>query len=73
MEETKPYIPSFIRRLMVNASEQERLEATERLRRYLLAMYAIFLEMEAKKNGWDSMDWLDDDTLIVGLSEPHEI
>jgi hypothetical protein len=44
-----PYIPSLVRRLMPNASEQELIEATENLRRFVCVAEKIYLEM--KRNG----------------------
>lgn len=42
-EETKePYNSSIVRRVMPSASETELLEATENLRRYVVAMWELY-------------------------------
>ena len=40
-----PYVASCVRRLMPNASEQELIEATERLCRFVRLAYDIYREM----------------------------
>lgn len=44
----QPYIPPFVRRLMKDASEEELLEATGRLSRYLNTLYEMFAEQQER-------------------------
>jgi len=48
MKNEEPYVPPFVRRVMKDATEDEILEATARLRRYLKAMYAIYQKKEGE-------------------------
>jgi hypothetical protein len=45
----QPYVAPFIRRLMKDATEEEILEASENLRRYLNVLYDIFLRQEEER------------------------
>ena len=54
MQQGEPYIPPFVRRLMPNATEEEIIEAVHHLREYLLALYRMFLEREARGRSTDS-------------------
>lgn len=70
MESDRPYVAPFIRRLMPDATEDEIVEASENLRRYLLIMYDIFLEREAALA--DSPDNAGDDRVeLDGASPVH--
>ncbi len=68
MQSEKPYIPPFVRRLMKDATEEELFLATERLRRYLKAMYEIFLQQEEEKAAADSEKSDDHDRFQLGAS-----
>lgn len=47
MDEHEPaYVPPFVRRLMKDASEEEILQASANLGRYVRALYKTFLQME---------------------------
>lgn len=61
MEQDQPYVAPFLRRLMKGASEEQILEASENLRGYLRAMYAIYLRQERARRDQDSR-----------ASEPHD-
>lgn len=54
MEQDQPYVAPFLRRLMKGASEEQILEASENLRGYLRAMYAIYLRQERARRERDS-------------------
>jgi hypothetical protein len=54
MEQDQPYVAPFLRRLMTGASEEQILEASENLRGYLRAMYAIYLRQERTRRERDS-------------------
>lgn len=43
-----PEIASAVRHWMPNASEEEQIKATVRLRRYLAVVYRIYLRLEAE-------------------------
>ena len=45
-----PTIPSFIRRVMPNASEAELLEATENFKEYMKVVWGIYQRISAEKN-----------------------
>jgi len=54
MSQEDPYIPPFVRRVMRGATKEELLEATSRLRRYLKAMYGIYVQLAEQKAAGDS-------------------
>lgn len=61
MPKEEPYIPPLVRRLMKDATEEELVQASENLRRYVRALYATFLRMEAEQDATVRRDSCDSD------------
>ena len=70
MRKEESYIPPVVRRVMPGATEAELLEATETLRRYLKAMYALYRELEAQGAERDSCDLAPHDRVRSDAQHP---
>jgi len=73
MENEEPYVPPFVRRVMKDATEEEVLEATARLQRYLKAMLAIYRSIEERRrrceiNRLRELNHLNEGEALIGLS-----
>jgi len=60
-----PSIPSFIRRLMPAASEEELFAATDRMRQYLAIVMRIHERLERERVERDSRESVEDDRFVA--------
>jgi site-specific DNA recombinase len=68
MQNEKQYVPPFVRHVMKDSTDQEIQEATENLRRYLMALYGMFLRAQTEKPRCDSSDFPNHDRFETGSS-----
>lgn len=54
MGSEEPYIPPFLRHKLKGATKEELQQATDNLRRYLKAAYAVYLKIEERRSRTDS-------------------
>jgi site-specific DNA recombinase len=66
MPNAEPYIPRFLRYKLKGATEEQLRQATDNLRRYIKAAYAVYLKVDERRSHADSPESRGDDRFRDG-------